>query len=78
MNPKLPKELHWRADRLDSIDAPDIENGEFWSDLICAADQMREAAHEIERLRTEIEHLRAPRNQWWVEQEAEEGDRANG
>jgi hypothetical protein len=46
--------------------------------LIVAADQMREAAHEIDRLRAEVEHLRTPRKQWPIEMESEEGDRANG
>jgi hypothetical protein len=76
MNPKLPKELHWQADRLDMIDNADFDCDGFWSTLLVAADQMREAAHEIERLRVEVEGRRMP--QWWVEHEAEEGDRANG
>jgi hypothetical protein len=78
MNWKLPTELRWQADRLDSIDGADAGCSGFWDTLAVSADQMREAAHEIERLRAEVEHLRTPRKQWPIEMESEEGDRANG
>jgi hypothetical protein len=75
MNWKLPTELRWQADVLDGIDVQDLND--CWGVLIVAADQMREAAHEIDRLRAEVEHLRTPRKQWPIEMESEEGDRAN-
>jgi hypothetical protein len=74
MNWKLPTELRWRADWLDDTEPREL--GEY--DLVVMADQYREAAHEIDRLRAEVEHLRTPRKQWPIEMESEEGDRANG
>jgi FtsZ-binding cell division protein ZapB len=74
MNWKLPNQLRWRATILDTLTVDELSH----LDMRDVADELREAAHEIDRLRAEVEHLRTPRKQWPIEMESEEGDRANG
>jgi FtsZ-binding cell division protein ZapB len=73
MNWKLPNQLRWRATILDTLTVDELSH----LDMRDVADELREAAHEIDRLRAEVEHLRTPRKQWPIEMESEEGDRAN-
>ena len=71
MNWKLPKELRWRADLLEELSNIPIDLEHMLDLMLDAADQMREAATEIERLRDLWTN-----RQWPIE--IEEGDRANG
>jgi FtsZ-binding cell division protein ZapB len=73
MNWKLPNQLRWRATILDTLTVDELSH----LDMRDVADELREAAHEIDRLRAEVEHLRTPRKQWPIEMDSEEGDRAN-